>query len=40
VAYGGELMPELLEDSDPIASLGAGPVVRFVGAGFILADAR
>jgi len=40
VAYGGELMPELLEDSDPIAGLGAGPVVRFVGAGFILADAR
>jgi len=40
VAYGGELMPELLEDSDPIASLGAGPVVRFVGAGYVLADAR
>ncbi|HEY3350597.1 MAG TPA: hypothetical protein VGM13_12545 [Thermoanaerobaculia bacterium] len=40
VAYGGDLTPELLEESDPIAGLGAGPVLRFVGAGFVLADAR
>lgn len=40
VAYGGDLMPELLEESDPIAGLGAGPVLRFVGAGYVLADAR
>jgi hypothetical protein len=40
VAFGGDLTPELLEESDPIAALGAGPVVRFVGAGTVLADAR
>ncbi len=40
VAYGGDLTPELLEESDPIAGLGAGPVLRFVGAGYVLADAR
>ncbi len=40
VAYGGDLTPELLEESDPIAGLGAGPVLRFVGSGYVLADAR
>ena len=40
VGYGGDLTPELLEESDPIAGLGAGPVLRFVGSGFVLADAR
>jgi hypothetical protein len=40
VAYGGDLTPELLEESDPIAGLGAGPVLRFVGLGYVLADAR
>lgn len=40
VAFGGDLAPELLEESDPIAALGAGPVVRFVGTGTVLADAR
>jgi hypothetical protein len=40
VAYEGDLAPELLEESDPIAGLGAGPVVRFVGTGTVLADAR
>ncbi|MGA7991034.1 MAG: tetratricopeptide repeat protein [Thermoanaerobaculia bacterium] len=40
VAYGGDLTPELLEESDPIAGLGAGPVLRFVGTGYVLADAR
>ena len=40
VAYGGELAPDLLEESDPIAALGAGAVMRFIGAGIVLADAR
>ncbi len=40
VAYGGDVAPELLEESDPIAGLGAGPVLRFVGSGYVLADAR
>jgi len=40
VAYGGDVTPELLEESDPIADLGAGPVLRFVGSGYVLADAR
>jgi hypothetical protein len=40
VAYGGDVSPELLEESDPIAGLGAGPVLRFVGSGYVLADAR
>lgn len=40
VAYGGDLSPELLEESDPIADLGAGPVLRFVGSGYVIADAR
>jgi hypothetical protein len=40
VAYGGDLTPELLEESDPIAGLGAGPVLRFSGTGYVMADAR
>ena len=40
VAYGGDVSPELIEESDPIAGLGAGPVLRFVGSGYVLADAR
>lgn len=40
VAFGGDLTPELLEESDPIAGLGAGPVLRFAGSGYVLADAR
>lgn len=39
IAYGGETVPELLEDADPLAALGSGPVCRFLGAGFVLADA-
>ena len=38
VAYGGELVPEILEGHED--GFGAGPIVRFVGAGFVLADAR
>jgi Mitochondrial biogenesis AIM24 len=40
VAYGGEVVPELLEESDPLSGLGAGASMRFTGAGFVLADAR
>ena len=40
VAYGGGLVPELLEESDPLSGLGAGASMRFTGAGFVLADAR
>ena len=39
VAYGGDLSPDLLEETDPLAELGAGPVFRFVGEGYVLADA-
>jgi len=38
IAYGGDLFPELLEDADPLAELGSGPVFRFAGRGYILAD--
>jgi hypothetical protein len=40
VAYGGEVVPELLDESDPLSGLGAGASMRFTGAGFVLADAR
>ena len=40
VAYGGEVVPELLEASDPLSGLGAGASMRFTGAGFVLADSR
>lgn len=40
VAYGGEVIPELLEPSDTGPAFDSGPVVRFVGAGYVLADAR
>jgi hypothetical protein len=40
VAYGGEVMPELLEEGDPLSGLGAGTSIRFRGVGFVLADAR
>jgi len=40
VAYGGEVVAELLEVSDPLSGLGAGVLMRFTGAGFVLADAR
>lgn len=40
VAYGGDVAPELLEESDPLSGLGAGASMRFTGVGFVLADAR
>ena len=39
LAYGGDVVPDLLEESDPLASLGSGPVFRFVGTGYVLAEA-
>lgn len=39
LAYGGETQPELLEEADPLAAFGSGPVFRFLGSGFVLADA-
>jgi hypothetical protein len=40
VAWGGELVPELLETPEAGSGFEAGPVIRFVGAGYVLADAR
>ncbi|HQR45618.1 MAG TPA: AIM24 family protein, partial [Thermoanaerobaculia bacterium] len=40
VAWSGELVPELLEAPEAGAGFEAGPVIRFVGAGYVLADAR
>jgi hypothetical protein len=40
VAYGGEVVPELLPESDPLSGLGAGASLCFRGAGFVLADVR
>lgn len=39
LAYGGDVRPELLEETDPLAEFGSGPVFRFVGSGFVLAEA-
>jgi len=38
VAFGGDLNPELLEEADAMAELGAGPVLRFSGTGWVLAE--
>lgn len=39
VAYGGGAAPQLLENADPLSEMGGGPVLRFVGSGFVLAEA-
>lgn len=39
LGYGGNVTPELLEERDPLAELGGGPVLRFVGSGYVLAEA-
>lgn len=36
-AYGGDLLPEFLEEGSA-ADLGTGPAIRFVGTGYVLAD--
>jgi hypothetical protein len=38
VAFGGDLTPDLLEESDPLAEFGSGPVLRFTGTGYVLAE--
>lgn len=40
VAWGGELVPELLEPPEAGSGFEGGLVVKFVGAGYVLADAR
>ena len=39
LAYGGDLTVDLVEESDPLADLGGGPVVTVSGAGFVLIEA-
>jgi Protein of unknown function DUF124. len=39
LAYGGELTVDLVEESDPLADLGGGPVVTVSGAGWVLIEA-
>jgi tetratricopeptide repeat protein len=38
VAFGGDVAPDLLEEADSMAELGVGPVLRFTGTGYVLAD--
>jgi len=38
VGFGGDVAPDLLEEADAMAELGAGPVLRFSGSGYVLAD--
>ncbi len=40
VAWGGELVPELLDPPEAGSGFEGGVVVKFVGAGYVLADAR
>ena len=39
LAYGGDVAVDLVEDADPLADLGGGPVLRLSGAGFVLMEA-
>jgi hypothetical protein len=39
LAYGGDLTVDLVEESDPLADLGGGPVVTVSGAGWVLIEA-
>lgn len=38
LAYGGDLAVDLVEDADPLADLGGGPVLRLSGSGFVLIE--
>lgn len=38
IAYGGEVHVDLMEGADPLAEFGSGPVLRFSGVGFVLAE--
>lgn len=39
LAYGGDVAVDLVEDADPLADLGGGPVVSVSGSGFVLIEA-
>lgn len=39
LAYGGDVSVDLVEESDPLADLGGGPVVAVSGAGYVLIEA-
>ena len=39
LAYGGDVAVDLVEDADPLADLGGGPVLRVSGSGFVLIEA-
>ncbi len=39
LAYGGDLAVDLVEDADPLADLGGGPVLSVSGSGFVLIEA-
>ncbi len=38
VAYAGDIVPELMEGFDPLSELGGGPMFRFSGSGYVLAE--
>jgi uncharacterized protein (AIM24 family) len=39
LAYGGDVAVDLVEDADPLADLGGGPVLSVSGSGYVLIDA-
>lgn len=39
LAYGGDVAVELVEDADPLADLGGGPVLGVSGSGYVLIEA-
>ena len=39
LAYGGDVVVDLVEDADPLADLGGGPVLSVSGAGYVLIEA-
>ncbi len=39
LAYGGDVSIDLVEDADPLADLGGGPVLRVSGSGYVLIEA-
>ena len=39
LAYGGDVTVDLVEESDPLADLGGGPVLAVSGAGYVLIEA-
>jgi hypothetical protein len=39
LAYGGDVSVDLVEDADPLADLGGGPVLSLSGSGYVLIEA-